>query len=63
MVTDGAFVETKEAVGGFYLIEAVDLERAIAVAEQVPARFGGVEVRELVDELLEWTAQADPGVG
>ncbi len=53
MVTDGAFVETKEAVGGFYLIEAADLEQAIAVAKQVPARFGGLEVRELVDELLE----------
>ncbi|MER8184674.1 YciI family protein [Kitasatospora sp. NPDC094015] len=44
-VTDGAFAETKEALGGFYLIEAADLDQAIAVARQVPAPFGGVEVR------------------
>jgi hypothetical protein len=45
MVTDGAFVETKEALGGYYLIEAADLDEAIAIAKQVPARFGGVEIR------------------
>lgn len=45
IVTDGAFAETKEALGGYYLIEAADLDAALAVAEQVPARFGGVEVR------------------
>ena len=44
-VTDGPFVETKEALGGYYLIEAADLDDAIAVAKQVPAHFGGVEVR------------------
>jgi hypothetical protein len=44
-VTDGPFVETKEALGGYYLIEAADLDEAIAVAKQVPAHFGGVEVR------------------
>ncbi|MFJ1705986.1 YciI family protein [Kitasatospora sp. NPDC088346] len=44
-VTDGAFAETKEALGGFYLIEADGLDEAIAVARQVPAPFGGVEVR------------------
>ncbi len=44
-VTDGAFAETKEALGGYYVIEAADLDEAIAVATQVPARFGGVEVR------------------
>ena len=44
-VTDGPFAETKEALGGYYLIEAADLDEAIAVARQVPARFGGVEVR------------------
>ncbi len=46
-VTDGPFVETKEALGGYYLIEAADLDEAIAVAKQVPARFGGVEVRPI----------------
>lgn len=47
LVTDGAFVETKEALGGFYIIEARDLDEAIEVAERVPARFGGVEIRPL----------------
>jgi len=44
-VTDGPFVETKEALGGFYLVDAPDLDTALAVAKTVPARFGGVEVR------------------
>jgi hypothetical protein len=44
-VTDGAFAETKEALGGYYLIEAGDLDQAVAVAQEVPTRFGGVEVR------------------
>jgi hypothetical protein len=43
-VTDGPYVETKEALGGFYVIEADDLDDAIAVASDVPAPFGGVEV-------------------
>jgi hypothetical protein len=47
-VTDGPFAETKEALGGYYLIEAADLDEAIAVASQVPARFGGVEVRPVL---------------
>jgi hypothetical protein len=46
-VTDGPFAETKEALGGYYLIEAADLDEAIAVAKQVPAPFGGVEVRPI----------------
>ncbi|MGW4641496.1 YciI family protein [Sphaerisporangium sp. NPDC004334] len=45
LVTDGAFVETKEAICGYYLIDAADLDEAIAVAKQVPAPYGGVEVR------------------
>jgi hypothetical protein len=44
-VTDGPFAETKEALGGYYLIEAADLDEALAIAKQVPAPFGGVEVR------------------
>ena len=47
-VTDGPFVETKEALGGYYLIEAPDLDAAIGIAKQVPARFGGVEVRPIM---------------
>jgi hypothetical protein len=48
MVTDGPFAETKEALGGYYLIEAADLDQAIEIAKQVPARFGGVEVRPVM---------------
>jgi hypothetical protein len=48
-VTDGPFVETKEALGGYYLIEAGDLDEAIAIAKDVPAQFGGVEVRPVLE--------------
>jgi hypothetical protein len=44
-ITDGAFAETKEALGGYYLLEAADLDEAIALAQAIPAAFGGVEVR------------------
>jgi hypothetical protein len=47
LITDGAFAETKEALGGYYVIEAADLDEAIAIAGQVPAAFGGVEVRPI----------------
>jgi hypothetical protein len=49
LVTDGPFAETKEALGGFYLIEARDLDHAIEIARLCPARFGGVEVRPIMD--------------
>ena len=48
VVTDGPFAETKEALGGYYLIEAADLDQALAVAKLCPARFGGVEVRPIM---------------
>ena len=48
VVTDGPFVETKELLGGYYLIEAADLDEALAIAKDVPARFGGVEVRPIM---------------
>jgi hypothetical protein len=48
IVTDGAYAETKEALGGYYLIEAADLDAALAVAKEVPARFGCVEVRPVM---------------
>lgn len=47
-VTDGPFAETKETLGGYYLIEAADLDEALAIAKHVPARFGGVEVRPIM---------------
>ena len=48
-VTDGPFVETKEALGGFYVVEARDLDHAVEIAKLCPAPFGGVEVRPLED--------------
>jgi len=48
--TDGPFAETKEQLGGFYLIEARDLNEAIQVAAKIPsARIGCIEVRPVVD--------------
>jgi hypothetical protein len=49
IVTDGPFAETKEVLGGYYLIEAADLDAALEIAKAVPARFGGVEVRPIRD--------------
>ncbi|SOD70814.1 hypothetical protein SAMN05892883_0455 [Jatrophihabitans sp. GAS493] len=46
-VTDGPFAEIKEALGGYYLVEAEDLDAAIALAKAVPAPWGGVEVRPI----------------
>lgn len=49
MVTDGPFAETREQLGGFYMIEAKDLDEALAIAERVPsARWGSIEVRPIV---------------
>ncbi len=45
-VTDGPFAETKEALSGFYLIEARDLNEAIQIASKIPpAKYGSIEVR------------------
>jgi hypothetical protein len=47
LVTDGPFAETKEQIGGFYLIEAADMDAALAWAERCPAAgHGAVEVRQ-----------------
>jgi hypothetical protein len=48
VVTDGPFAETKEAMGGYYLIDANDLDQALAIAKLGPAPFGGVEVRPIM---------------
>jgi hypothetical protein len=47
-VTDGPFVETKEALGGYYLVEAPDIDAAIELAKQVPVLDGGLEVRPIM---------------
>jgi hypothetical protein len=48
-VTGGPFVETTEVLGGFYLLEAADLDQALAFAKQCPAPGGGVELRPIMD--------------
>ncbi|MGE5273189.1 MAG: YciI family protein [Verrucomicrobiota bacterium] len=49
MVTDGPFAETKEQLGGYYLIEAKDADEALKVAQRIPsARYGSIEVRPVV---------------
>jgi hypothetical protein len=50
LVTDGPFAETHEQLGGYFLVEANDLEEAIAMAARIPAaRRGTVEIRQLVE--------------
>lgn len=48
-ITDGPFAETREVLGGFYVLEADHLDEALRVAALCPAPLGGVEVRPLVD--------------
>ena len=50
MTTDGPFAETKEALGGFYQVEAKDLDEALQLGAACPgARYGSIEVRPIVD--------------
>lgn len=47
-VTDGPFAETKEQLGGYYLVEAKDLDEALALAARIPSvRWGAIEVRPI----------------
>src|SRR5215467_9630184 len=57
LVTDGPFAETHEQLGGYYLIEAKDLDEATKIAARIPsARYGTVEVRPVVERAAEATA-------
>ncbi|MEA5504019.1 YciI family protein [Halotia wernerae UHCC 0503] len=50
LVTDGPFAETREQLGGFFLIDAQDLDTAIAIATQIPtAQVGTVEIRPVIE--------------
>jgi hypothetical protein len=61
IVTDGPFVEAKEAIGGFYLVEARDLDQALEFAAACPgAKFGAVEVRPVIDFGDAGSAEAIP---
>jgi hypothetical protein len=57
LVTDGPYAETREQLGGYYLIEAKNLDEAIAIAARVPsAKWGVVEVRPIVERPAQATA-------
>jgi len=50
LITDGPFAETREQLGGFFMINADDLDEAIKIAADIPAgRWGGVEIRPVVE--------------
>jgi|SRR5215510_9571299 len=50
LVTDGPFAETREQLGGYYLINAANVDEAIAVAEKIPAaRWGTIEIRPILE--------------
>jgi hypothetical protein len=65
LTTDGPFAETKEALGGFYLIDARDLDEAIEIAAKIPAaRVGSMEIRpiwELPSDYAADMAEASAG--
>ena len=49
LVTDGPFAETKEQLGGYFLVEAKDLDEAIHIAGKIPAaRYGSIEARPIM---------------
>jgi hypothetical protein len=57
--SNGPFAETAEQLGGYYLVEAKDLDEALGLAERVPsARFGTIEVRPVVERPVTATATA-----
>jgi hypothetical protein len=54
LTTDGPFVETKEALAGFYLLDCADLDEAIELAAKIPvATVGAIEVRPVWQEMVE----------
>jgi hypothetical protein len=57
LVTDGPFAETREQLGGYYLVNAKDLDEAISIAARIPsARMGTIEVRPVVEMGTQATA-------
>jgi hypothetical protein len=58
LVTDGPFAETREVLGGFYLVDCKDLDRAIELASRIPdVRNGSIEIRPII----EFSASPDAG--
>jgi hypothetical protein len=59
VTTDGPYAETKEALGGFYLVDARDLDEAIELAARIPAaKHGAIEVRPIWEQAGELERQA-----
>jgi hypothetical protein len=59
VATDGPFAESKEQVGGYYIVEAQDLDEAIAIAARIPgARYGSIEVRQIASMHLHGSLQS-----
>ena len=57
LITDGPFAETHEQLGGYFLVEAKDLDEATSIAARIPsARTGTIEVRPLVETVVTATA-------
>ncbi|HEX5015045.1 MAG TPA: YciI family protein [Candidatus Limnocylindrales bacterium] len=64
ITTDGPFAETKEALGGFYLINARDLDEAIDAAAKIPgAQHGSIEVRPIFEYSSELAAAGSSSAG
>ena len=61
LTTDGPFAETKEALGGFYLIDARDLDEAIEIAAKIPAaREGSMEIRPIWELPSDYAEASQP---
>jgi hypothetical protein len=57
VITDGPFAETKEQLGGYFLVEAADLDEALAISARIPsARDGSVEVRPVIEQQMKQDA-------
>ncbi|HEY9227727.1 MAG TPA: YciI family protein [Gemmatimonadaceae bacterium] len=57
--TDGPFAESREHLGGYYLVDAKDLDEAISLAERIPgAKYGSIEVRPIMNMAMPATAGA-----
>jgi hypothetical protein len=64
VTTDGPFAETKEALGGFYMVKAKDLDEAIELAARIPgAKHGSIEVRPIFDFADEMAAAGAGATG
>ena len=63
-ITDGPFAETKEALAGFYMIDARDLNEAIQIAAKIPpAKYGTIEVRPTRELVVDTVTQAAAAAG